>query len=273
MDEQSFRRLVLEVVQRVVVRLGADGSRGSIAVVLTGATSAFSEAIMLLRQLILDGFRLQLAFSSAARSLYRDAVFESLAGYPYVSELDDRWLPELKKARLVAVPLFSVNTLSKLALLVADSLPGNIVLHALFMGKPVLVAVDGVHPEDPDRKRLGFESPNAALRAAVFHRLETVARYGCVLSDLRSLRAKILQAAEAAGAPLAGGNVPSFQKQLPWSGRHIITASDVRRVSQANGVLTIPAGARLTPLARELAERYGVQLQDLDNPSNGKERS
>lgn len=271
LNDESVRWLVLEVVRRVAARLGADGSRGSIALALTGATSGFTAVVALLRGLVLDGFRLELAFSPAARSLYGEAVLEALAGWPHVSEVDEgRWLSALKNARLVAAPLLSVNTLSKLALLVADTLPGNLLLHALFMGKPVVAAVDGVHPDDRDRRRLGFASGNAELRRAVRDRLETVARYGCVLSDLRSLRGRILQAVEA-GAPeptLAGGMSPVFGEMTRGRGRRVITASDVRLLSASSGVLTIPAGSLLTPLAREVAERRGVRLQVLDSPSN-----
>jgi len=274
MNEESFRRLILEVVQKVVVRLGADGSRGTIAVALTGATSAFSDAVALLRQLILDGFQLQLAFSPAARSLYRDGVLDKLAGFPHVSELDDsQWLSELKRARMVVVPLLTVNSLSKLALLVADTLPLNIALHALFLGKPVLVAVDGVHPDDPDRRRLGLEAKNSALRAAVLDRLGILARYGCVLCDLRSLREKILQATEALESPALAWQAPGFGQESPWPSHRVITAADVRYLSQTKGLLSIPVGVRLTPLAREIAQQCGVHLEGIDSHFNQEEWS
>jgi len=270
-SEEIFRRLVHEVVRRVVLGLGADGSRGSIAVVLTGATSGFTAVPPLLRRLVLDGFRLELAFSPAARLLYGETLQEALAGFPHVSALEeDHWLTALKKAKAVVVPLLSVNTLSKLASLIADTLPGNLLLHGLFMDKPVLAAIDGVHPDDKDRKRLGLKSENTALRAAVLDRLATVARYGCILSDLRSLYEKIHQVLDAWPSIPAEHPVPNFGKQT-WARRPVITATDIRLIADSKGVLTIPADALLTPLARELAEREGLEIRDFEAPSNRKD--
>ena len=70
------------------------------------------------------------------------------------------WLKALKKARAVAVPMLSLNTLSKLSMLLADNTATNIVLHALLMGKPVVAARNGADPRDKGREGLGFHRGN-----------------------------------------------------------------------------------------------------------------
>ena len=65
---------------------------------------------------------------------------------------ESKWLLTLKDSCAVIVPMLSLNTLSKLALLVADNFASNIILHALFAGKPVLLARNGVDPSDNGRR-------------------------------------------------------------------------------------------------------------------------
>ncbi len=55
---------------------------------------------------------------------------------------ESKWLHTLKESCAVVVPMLSLNTLSKLALLLADNFASNIILHALFAGKPVLLAAE-----------------------------------------------------------------------------------------------------------------------------------
>ena len=87
----------------------------------------------------------------------------------------------------MVVPLLSLNTLSKLALLTPDNTATNIILHALLMGKPVVLAKNGTDPKDKGREELGFHKGNAALTRAITERLQTINGYGCILTDTRDL--------------------------------------------------------------------------------------
>ena len=166
-EEEQLRRVVAEVLRRLLPRIGADGMRGRIVVVFTAATVGFSEALAQVRSLILSGFQVQLVFSEAAEQLYGAIARQQLEGFPEIVPFDaSHWLHDLKEARAVVVPLLSVNSLSKLSLLIADNLPANLLLHGLFLGKPVVIAQNGVDPAEAGRGELGFDqgSPAACAR-------------------------------------------------------------------------------------------------------------
>ncbi len=262
MNEKQVQRLVAEVIARLAVRLGADGGRGLLIGVCTGATVDLGQAAGQLRNLIWQGHRLQLCFSKAAEGLSGQLIEEQLAGLPHVARIDPaQWLTTLREARAVVVPLLSVNTLSKLALLLADNLPTNLILHALFMGKPVVIARNGADPHRPGRRELEFDKGNRTLQAALLERLNTVGSYGCTITDTGELSDTVmtLLGESFAGMPKAkDSSCPPASP--PAAGEKVITAARVAHAHRRGAHLKIAPGMLVTPLARELASRLGVGL-------------
>ena len=266
MTDERIEKIINEVLRRLLPKLGADGSRGTLIVVFTGATVGSSEAIGQLRGLILEGFELQLVFSEMAEHLYGAWLREQLAGFPHWSQLPAfTWLRALREARAVMVPLLSVNTLSKLALLIADSQTGNLILHGLFSGTPVLVARNGVESSQPGRAELGFDKGLPALNQVVDERLKVIAGYGCKVVDVSQLSAvagtalprveaqEVLAAEDVTGRPVAGPGVVRYVSAL-------ITAGDVLQAHREGASLQCSARTLVTPLARDLAARHGVYI-------------
>jgi len=263
MEEELLQRIVSLVMERLVARF-ADGSRGTLVVVFTGATVAWSEAVLQLRSLILDGFRLQLCFSQSAAQIYGASMEDQLKGLPHITSVpQDKWFGALKDARGVVVPLLSVNTLSKLSLLIADNPATNLILHALFLGKPVAAAGDGVDPgPDSGRRRLGFRYGTPALEQAVRQRLKTLESFGCRVtrtSDLRSAVNALLpvdKRKESEPSNAGGGSVRSRIRHR----KKTVTAVDVVHARSLGADLILPPGSLVTPLARDLASQHGVTI-------------
>lgn len=263
MKEQDIQRIVVEVIARLAPQLGADGSRGDLIAVFTGATVGFNEAIQQVRSLVLDGYRIRLAFSRAAEELYVQIVRDQLAGFPHISSVEpSEWLSALKDALAVVVPLLSVNTVAKLSQLIADNLATNLILHALFMGKPVIAARNGADPAEKRRGELGFHKGSPALNQALWQRLQTVAQYGCHLTDVNQVR-------EATNSIFIGerGSMPERaikmtpppQKMLTHPGR-MVTAGHVLYAHRIGADLRLSPQSLITPLARELASKHRVAL-------------
>ena len=141
MSEDRVQQVVVEVLKRLLPHIGAAGDRGSVIVVFTGATIGYNQAIEQVQALIMKGYRVRLVFSHGAEVLYAKFLWDQLEGFPHVAPMEEsKWLHTLKESCAVVVPMLSLNTLSKLALLLADNFASNIILHALFAGKPVLLA-------------------------------------------------------------------------------------------------------------------------------------
>jgi hypothetical protein len=271
MNDEQIQRVVAEVISRLVPRLGADGRRGCLIIVFSGATAAFGEAIRQVRALILDGYQLSLAFSQAAEQLCGRAVRDQLVGFPHLSFVEpDRWLTSLREARAVVCPLLSVNTVSKLSLLIADSLVTNLLLHGLFMGKTVIVARDGVDLTNQDRKALGIHDGTPSLQRAVAQRLQTVAEYGCCVTPVHYLREtvnSVLRSDELSTTERRDHKGNSIPATLTHSGK-VVTAADVRNAHRTGTKLSISAASLVTPLARELAVKHGVVLEQRNDGSS-----
>ena len=142
--EERLQEIVAKVIERLARRLGATGDRGELIVAFSAATVEFREAALQVCGLILDGFQVRLAFTQAAEHLVSSAIKQQLDGFPQVSLVESTtWFSALKNASAVVVPLLSLTTLSKLSLLIADNTVTNLILHALLMGKPVIMATNG----------------------------------------------------------------------------------------------------------------------------------
>jgi hypothetical protein len=252
--EPRVEDLAVAVLSRLLPRLGADGSRGALVVAFTGATVGLDEAIGQTRGLVLRGFQLRLAFSHMAEHLYGDRVREQLAGFPQWEMLPPvAWFRVLHDAKGVVVPMLSVNSLSKIAALLADGQVSNVILHGLFSGKPVVVARNGVE-RNQGRADLGFHHGSELLWQAIDDRLRLAAGYGCRLADVSQLAAVV--------DGLVGGGAPAStarQAVLRAPGT-VITQGDVSGAHRAGVDLRCAASAVITPLAREAAARLGVRL-------------
>ncbi len=263
MKEEQIQQIVAEVLKRLLPRLGANGTRGTVIVVFTGATVGFNKAIHQVRSLILSGFRTQLVFSQAAEQLYSHVVVNQLAGFPHLVPLNaSRWLPALKEARGVVVPLLSVNTLSKLSLLIADNLSTNLILHGLFMGKRVIVAQNGADPAEHGRAELGFHNGPPTLTRALRERLQVIAGYGCLLTDIDRLSVDVNAALVEGEDSHGGGPDLSAAPQRPALNHttKLVTAADVLQAYRLGTDLRLPSKVVITPLARDLAMKHGVCL-------------
>jgi hypothetical protein len=268
MPDEKLQKIVTAVISRIAQQMGADGSRGTLVTVFTGATVAFQEAASQVRGLILDGYRIQMAFSQNAEDLYGREMRDQLAGFPNVSFVEpSTWLLALKEAHAIIVPLLSLNTLSKVSMLIADNLPTNLILHGLFFGKTVLASKTAAHPDEAHwNQKFGSRQSSQALRKALLKRLQIVDNYGCYLTDTHMLREAVNYFLKGEQGSKAGGPLKTRQKLN--SSIHIfesvVTSAKIRQAYILGVDLTVSPGAVVTPLARDLANQYGVNLNRED---------
>ena len=262
MDEKQIQEVVAEVLKRLLPYTRADGEAGNVIAVFSGATVGFSEALQQIRSLAVRGHNVQLAFSPGAEHLYARFVWEQLQGFPDITAVDpSKWLRTIKEARAVIVPMLSVNTLSKLSLLLADNLASNLILHALFNGKPVVLARNGVNPSDEGRVERHFDQCTPGVAVAIEERLQVAQRYGCQVTDVGQLTTALQAALEPKPISSHHGLRNGFAARPPLENQgSIVTAADVLQAHHAGAQLWLRASAVITPLARELAAKHGVCL-------------
>ncbi len=268
MQDEQIQRIVTEVIRKVAVKIGADGSRGTIIAIFTAATVEFREAVSQIRRLSLDGYRVQLVFSENAENLYGKVVRAQLEGFPHIETVaPSRWYIILKKACALIVPLLSMNTVSKISLLIADNLATNLILHAFFMGIPVFAAQNGARPEGSHwGQKIGSFPQSPALGQAVIDRLGKIVDYGCILTDIYQLRHTVNSFLDKNKGikKKDSENTQGKSRTVIDPGEKIITAARVHRAYLQDTDLILPPGSLVTPLARDMALKYQVALVQTD---------
>ncbi len=272
LHHDPIQNVVQEILKRLAQRIG--GTREVLLVVVTGATVGLQETITELQNLIARGFTLRLMFSDTGEQLTGEAIRAGLAGYPHWQHITHpRWFTELQNADGVVVPMMSINALSKLSMLIADTPSGNVMLHALFSGMPLVLAVDGVE-QNEGRLALGFGSGNSILQQAVTDRLVVAQGYGAkaihVSGFASSIDAMMPRQGAQGGTQAAGNNgsqlsVPQNETsggtvEMVSTSKQVISGADVRAVHARGAGLICSASAVLTPLAREIATQLGVNI-------------
>lgn len=267
MKTDRFLKIVTQVISALAPQIGADGRRGPLIVVFSGATVGYQEAIRQVRSLVMDGFTLKLAFSQAAEQIFGQAVTDELAGFPHIGQVEQtRWLSDLTEARAVVSPLLSVNTVSKVSLLIADNLVTNLILHALFTGKPVILAENGADPSGIGRKKLGFCQGSPLLNRTISDRMRTAAGYGCLITDIGrfgTVVKSVLEDGRSAPHEARGHVLNHAPRTLNRIGK-LVTAADISLAHRLGAALRISSASVITPLGRDLALRHGVPLVEDD---------
>ncbi|WP_028581704.1 flavoprotein [Desulfogranum japonicum] len=267
MTEQQITNLVTEIISRLAQHIGADGHKGSVVAVFTGATVGFTHACAQVRNLVLNGYAIQLVLSDAAENIYGNTLREELAGFPHISQLDtDKWYQALTGATGLVVPMLSLNTASRVAQLLADTIPANLMMHALSLGKPVIAAVNGADPADVHwARRAGQRTVKPALCQAMQDRLQLLRDYGCHLVDVQQLCAGFCACSgngskEIISAVQTARNEQRTKKSIYRIHGRLVTASHVQRARTTGQNIVVAQGTVVTPLAKEMAVQHGIRL-------------
>lgn len=275
---------ITELVQRVLyaIALRQQEENEYAVAVFTGATAGLTEALIGLETLLISGLSMKIVLSESARHLYGNVVDKRLLPWPGAKIMEPaNWFTEIQKSTGIIVPMLSVNALSKASALMADSLTGNIILQGLFMGKPLVAAIDGAAPGGDGRKALGLDKGCVGLQRAVGERLIQFADLGSSLtwaSDLGIVGQRILMG--DTDAKKTEQNTPLFTpgdkpKQALCTNViqnvfshiqqplrvNVVDAAMVRKANREGTAIQAIAGAVFTPLARELAQQYGTRVE------------
>ena len=257
MDKGQVKDIIEQVVHRLFVRMGADGSHGGLVIVFTGATAGFAHALSLLPRLVLQGYVLNVCVSKNAEALVGGKLREHLTGVPNIHFLADHdWLAPVKEAKALVVPLLSLNTLSKVSQVMGDTPCASCIIHALFLQKPVVMAMDGTDLHGGHWGALPETGLAPALIQAVQARQTSVESYGCHLTRVENMFEYLQRFLDQPQSGVSAGTTPDIKR---YPGK-VITAGVIRNVSRSGQILQVHAQAVLTPSAKDVADRYRIQI-------------
>jgi hypothetical protein len=263
-DEQ----LLIQMVVRVLALLKAQPAsrRRRILVLFAGASAGWQAGLDAIAVLARDGHQATAVLTSSAAAILGEGKIREVGANQVILPGVFADAPALVKAHdLVLIPTLSMNLAAKLALGQFDSLLTTLALGALLAGKPVLAVRDGADPDGCGGRVWGATGAAATLRARLSANLKTLESYGIRLVTVdefvsavqQHLSAGTMSAAPAESRALSGvGGVPSAG---PVVAAAVITQADIVHL-QEGGLLRIPNGSRLTPLAQETANRLRLEV-------------
>ncbi|MCL2315524.1 MAG: flavoprotein [Actinomycetia bacterium] len=241
MDESQLRALIAQILTEML-------APKRVLVLFTGARLGADEAIGQLGLLKAAGFTLNgLQTPTATAILDQQRIAALGLGVPAGSLAGTH--------DLLLVPTLSTNTAAKVACGVADDMASNVIAGFLREGRPIVAAREGACPDCAARLAIHPHTP-AAYRARLRANLEALADFGVTLTAARTL-------AQAAQSCLRGGPAP-----LPRPPATIPGPAASGRVLGERTVQTwprgssqrVPAGTRVTPLAREAARARDITI-------------
>ena len=275
-NAKGFEELVQKVLYAVAAAMTAQRADQYLLTVFTGGTAGLKQALAGLETLMLNGMTLRVLMSESSDHLYGDVVKNKIMCWPNacIMETGD-WFSQVQKCTGVVVPMLSVASLSRVVSLSPDTLATNVILQALFMGKPVVAAIDGAFPGSADRAVLGLDKGTQALNAALARRLVQLSDFGARLTFSPDLGPVTLDAVENKGVSMGEDDLPVPAQKVPelapgaaapspqstTAVLRVVDAGHVRMAKNTGGVITAAPGAIVTPLAFELAKEWGVQIR------------
>lgn len=259
MDPLLIDQIVAQVVARVRARLIDGAPRRQVLALFSGASTGYVVGMESLRLLTAAGHQVTVGMTASALHVIGEDKVHGAGVMDIIGP--NQWVntPGLVRSTdLVLMPTLSMNTAAHLALGLMDSLFSTLVLGALLAGKPVIAVRDGADPNG-NGGLVFSESRTAApsLRRTLVDHLDTLSGYGVQLVRENEFVPAVIRAIQ--------GEAPAAPPQLSagaitLNGRHaVITDGELAGASQGS-VLRLPAGARLTPLAHDTAQRRGLRL-------------
>jgi hypothetical protein len=160
----------------------------------------------------------------------------------------------LQKADILILPTFCLRTAAKVANLICDDQESNLVFTALLQGKMVLAANDGFMLCD-----ILVNEPLRQEIAQILNKLEGFGMIFCPTDQLHATFRKMISG-ETKTEPSAQSKAAISEKETP-SAIKLITAKVVQTaVDKKQNAIRLASGGMITPLARDLAKEYSIQI-------------
>ena len=257
MDEQ----LLVQMVVRVLAMLKAQPafSRKRVLVLFAGASAGWQAGLDAIAMLARGGHAVTAVLTSSAASILGEGKIREAGASQVILPGVFADAPALVREHdLVLIPTLSMNLAAKLALGLFDSLPATLALGALLAGKPVLAVRDGADPDGCGGRVWGATGAAATLRARLSANLKALESYGVRLAAGDEFVSAVQQCLSASTMPVAQTSAPA-PSSGPAVAAAVITQADIAHLPEG-GLLRIPKGSRLTPLAQETANRLRLEV-------------
>lgn len=254
----NFEEIVRMVVKEVLERVSGLGKNA--VVIFTGEKIGFEESISQIQQLKKEGWTMKAVLSKTAFDVldYKiiNEVFESENIF-IDGNMDDKRELCFKEFDVVLIPTITINTLSKVALGISDTLETKIISKAIMKGTKTIVAKDSFDLENKLEYR---KIPNSYKNMIKGH-LDTIRSYGIELVDSKDLYKCSKKATQSMLLDEENIVSPTVEEkhQTYDIEKNVISREDICLNISKNNIV-IPQKAIITALAKDLAQESGIKI-------------
>ena len=222
--------------------------------IFTGGTIGLEQSLEELQKLQASNIELTVVLSAAAEEIVgikriKDCLGSDTSVITTQSSYPGKLLREVD---IVLVPVLTQNTAAKLAYTLSDTLASTLIMQALMLGKPVLAAINAADPQDSWRVKGNMGKCPPGLLQALRENLRKVEGYGLRLVQVEEL---------ATDSQKIIGSRVTMSESVPQAKKSVLDAAAIK-VAADNGLksITVSLGTIITPLARDVARDYGIEI-------------
>lgn len=262
--------LVEYIVNRVVEKLA---QRQKTALVLfTGATIGFKQSIESLNKLQQNGWKFNVVMSKAAEEVLTEDLIKTSLKIENVIKEDDK--PNIKELleqnNLIIIPSLTINTASKIANCISDTLVTNIVSKAMMSGKKIIASLNACCIKNKERQSIYGDNVTEAYKNRLINNLETIKSYGINLTTSENLFYKVekYNKKNLNTNNLGTNNQKQEEVKNPPQNKNLLSTKLTKKVisradvyeNRGYNCIFVDKGSLITDLAYEEAKKLNLKI-------------
>ncbi|WP_434798614.1 flavoprotein [Terrisporobacter vanillatitrophus] len=269
LSELMEKSIIEYIVERVIEKLQEKNKKA--VVLFTGATIGFKQSIESLNKLQQNGWKFDVILSNGARDVLGEDLIKSSLNIDKVINEDDKVDIKalLNDNDLVIIPSLTINSASKIANCISDTLVTNIVSKALMSGKKIIASINACCIDNKERKSIYNDHTTEAYKNTLRNHLEVIKSYGITFTTSENLACKVEKIvlnnnfqelkSQSSKTNLKNQN-NNFQRSNSIKiDKTVISRSDIYENKNYNTII-INQKSLITDLARDEAKRHKIKL-------------
>ena len=267
--------LIEYIVNKVIEKL--EQRQKTTLVLFTGASIGFRQSIESLNKLQQNGWQFKVVISKAAEDVLTEDLIKKSLNIESVIKEDDK--PDIKELldqnNLIIIPSLTINTASKIANCISDTLITNIVSKAMRSGKKIIASLNACCIENEERKSIYGDNVSLAYKNKLKNNLETIKSYEIELTTSENLFYKVekyskknLNTNNLVINNQSKDNKKTIDLKQPQDKNSLYIKLDKKVISRADvyenrgyNYIFVDKGSLITDLAKEEAKKLNLKIK------------
>ena len=262
--------LIEYIVNKVIEKL--EQRQKTTLVLFTGASIGFRQSIESLNKLQQNGWQFKVVISKAAEDVLTEDLIKKSLNIESVIKEDDK--PDIKELldqnNLIIIPSLTINTASKIANCISDTLITNIVSKAMMSGKKIIASLNACCIENEERKSIYGDNVSLAYKNKLKNNLETIKSYEIELTTSENLFYKVEKYSKKNlnTNNQSKDNKKTIDLKQPQDKNSLYIKLDKKVISRADvyenrgyNYIFVDKGSLITDLAKEEAKKLNLKIK------------